>query len=357
MMLFGILLSISCTKTDSPDRITVADDTKNLPIRWDVRISEEFQNIPSKALIEDYYALRNACTTSEDYSAEKIGVFGSYMLDGSKTDVFDDTDLWWWKKEDGNPFYDIMGNPSDWNYEGEDVYWVDEAEYTFKAYFPKSKVTLEPGSSSSKLLAVYDSQISQYDFMVAEKVLNSKEENPVNLIFKHSLAALKFNFKFKSEDISDHLTSCWIENIAENGFYTSGTLNFDDQINWPNSSSDPVGSKMYLWEPATPLLIDSFEYAAAYSTPASTGNGNIYTTNNGWLLIIPQHCSGPETVQLCFKSSTGGEAIYRVGLPTMEFLPGKRYTFNINISSTQIELNLGIADWNERDSSYEIDFN
>lgn len=355
MMLSGFILSLSCTRTENPGRVMT--DNENLPIKWDVQISEEFRTIPSKALVEDYYALRNACTSTEEHSAEKIGIFGSYILDGNRTVVFEDTDLWWWNKEDGNPFDDSIGEPSMWNYDGEDVYWVEGATYTFKAYFPKSKVVLEPGSNSELLLTVYDSQSSQFDLMTTGKTTDSTGENPVPLIFRHTLAALKFNFKFKSEGITDNLTELWLENIAENGLYTRATLNFGDDINWPRSTPDPIGSRMYLWKPSSPLQIRSDEYVAAYSTSAISGVGNQYTENGGWLLVIPQSCQGPETLNLCFRTSTGGEATYRVGLPVMEFLPGKRYTFNINISSTQIDLELGIADWNERESSHEIDFN
>ena len=52
-----------------------------------------------------------------------------------------------------------------------------------------------------------------------------------------------------------------------------------------------------------------------------------------------------------------GDVVYRAGIPAVELLPGNRYTYLVKISSTQIELTLTIADWNERDSSYEIDFN
>ena len=103
-------------------------------------------------------------------------------------------------------------------------------------------------------------------------------------------------------------------------------------------------------------MITSTGIATAYNSSAAEGSGQVYTGNNGWLLVIPQ-VIGPETVQLCFKTRTGGDVVYRATIPATELQPGKRYTYLVKISSTQIELKLAIADWNERDSSYEIDFN
>lgn len=359
ILLSGFLLTLSCSKADSLDGISASEASGTLPIRWDAYMADEFESIPgiSKALIEEYSDLRNACTDLEGSLSEKIGVYGSYSLEGTEVTAFDNVDLWWWNKEDGNPFNDINSDKSYWNYPGDDVYWVEDAIYSFKAYFPKSKVTPEPGSDSERLLAVYDSQVSQYDLMVAGKTLYSKAENPVILLFRHTLAALKFNFRFKDEGITDYLTACWLENTGNDGLYTSCTLNYKDDISWPESTPEPVGSKMYLWKPSSPMPIVSDASATAYSSSSFTGNGNLYTSNDGWLLVIPQSCPGPEALQLCFTTTTGGDVVYRAGLPATEFLPGKRYTYNINISSTQIELRLGIADWNERDSSHEIDFN
>lgn len=352
LLLSLVVLSVSCTKEPG-------QETEKYPICWDVATMDGYQGLPhdTKALIDDYASLRNACTLVETHDAEKIGLFGSYTLDGVSMPAFEDVSLWWWNKENGNPYDDVTGSPSMWNYEGDDVYWVDGADYVFKAYFPKSLVTLQPGSNSSRLFTVYDSQSSQYDLLVAHKALTATREHPVILNFMHALAALKFNFQFQSEGVTDQITECWLENVQPNGFYTSSTLNFTDSILWPASTADPVGAAMYYWKPVNPLYVTSSAVATAYSSYADDSNGNLYTGNHGWLMVIPQTISGPESLQLCFRTRTGGDVVYRAGIPAVELLPGNRYTYLVKISSTQIELTLTIADWNERDSSYEIDFN
>jgi hypothetical protein len=56
-------------------------------------------------------------------------------------------------------------------------------------------------------------------------------------------------------------------------------------------------------------------------------------------------------------TATGGNTVYSIDLPAFDFKAGHRYTYHVKLTSTGIELSLTIADWNERKSSYEIDFN
>ena len=327
-------------------------------IGWSVTASSDAEGLDpiGRALIENYSDLRSACTPLETQETEKIGLLGNYTLDGQTKVAFDNSELWWWEKEEGNPFLDYLGDGSYWNYPGENVYWTDNADYIFKAYFPKSKVELQPGSSAQKLLVVYDTEKSQYDLLVAHKAMRSKSENPVNLMMKNALSALRFDFQFVENGVTDKLISCWLENKTDNGFYTSSTLNYEEEIVWPHSTPNPIGSRFYYWEPITPLQIRSISAAIAYSTPASDNNGNVYTDNSGWLLIIPQS-NDTGTVKLCFKTTTGGNTVYSIDLPAYDFKAGHRYRYHVKMTSTGIDLSLTIADWNERKSSHEIDFN
>lgn len=347
MLLSGIPF-ISCSKEEMCERV---------PIRWEVTSADDMNDGPdTKALIDSYIDLRDACIQDED-GAEKIGVFGSYSLDGSTVAVFDDVDLWWWTKEGGNPFNDELGDQSYWNYEGEGKYWEENADYRFRAYFPKSKVTLQPGSGVDRFLVVYDTQVSQFDMMVASRSLKSASENPVKLQFCHTLAALRFDFQFVEEGITDKLTACWLENATSDGFYTSSTLNYEDSILWPVSTPNPIGSKIYYWEPVNPLAIEGDKASVAYSSFAYTGVGGQYVGNDGWVLAIPQTLKGPESLKLCFRTETGGNEVFRVGLPSGEIVAGSRYTFHVKVSSTGVDLKLTITDWNERKSSHYIDLN
>lgn len=351
------LLISSCSKVVIDDR--PSGESQYDIIGWNVTATDPAEGLDpiTRALIETYDDLRDACTPDESQEAEKIGLLGNYTLDGQTEVVFDNADLWWWEKEDGNPYPDYLGNDSYWNYSGENVHWTGNADYTFKAYFPKSKVNLQPGSGADKLLIVYDTEISQFDLLVTHKELPAKSENPVKLVMKNAMAALRFDFQFVESGVSDQLLCCWFENNSSNGLYTSSTLNFENEIVWPQSTSYPAGYPFYYWEPEEPLQIRSTSASVAYSTPATESNGSVYTDNSGWLLIIPQSSPDAGATKLCFKTSTGGHTVYSIDLPAFDFKAGHRYTYHVKITSTGIELSLTIADWNERKSSYEIDFN
>lgn len=343
--LFSGLLFASCSKVEKqPEQDNIL---------WEVSSAEA---LDTRALVDSYVMLRDLCTENED-GCEKIGLWGAYTQDGSSEPVFSDADLWWWDKVDGNPYDDELGDPSRWNYDGEGKRWVAGADYVFRAYFPKSLVTLQPGSDAGKFLVVYDTQVSQFDMMVASRSLKSGEENPVKLIFTHALAAVRFDFQFIETGVSDRLTACWLENVGTGGFYTSSTLNYDTSINWPASTPDPVGNRMYYWKPTYPLFVESAKASTAYSSSASSGSGSQYTGNDGWILVIPQTLNGPDALKLCFMTDMGGEEVFSVGLPSRELEAGNRYAFHIKITSTSIDLALTITDWNERKSSHQIDLN
>ena len=106
----------------------------------------------------------------------------------------------------------------------------------------------------------------------------------------------------------------------------------------------------------------------AYTAENAT-SGDLFTQNNGWVLILPQASSG--NLQFCFTTTNGEEAIYRVTIPKIteritasdgsvyestEYRPGRRYTYTITITEANVDLTLTVADWNERESSYEIVF-
>ena len=270
------MLLSSCSKVVTDDH---SGESMSDIIGW--KVSADGLDTATRALIEDYTDLRDACTAFENQEAEKIGLLGNYIKDGQTKVAFDNVDLWWWEKEDGNPFKDDYGADSYWNYSGDDVYWTDNVDYTFKAYFPKSKVELQPGSGADKLLVVYDTEISQYDLLVAHRTLRAKSENPVNLLMKNALSALRFDFQFVESGVTDELICCWLENKTDNGFYTSSTLNYEAEIVWPQSTPNPAGTPFYYWEPTSPLNIRSESAAVAYSTYASEKNGSAYTDNDG----------------------------------------------------------------------------
>ena len=344
-----VLVLCSCAKEVAP----VSD-----VIGWsvDAPAQSDLQGAKSRALVEDYSNLKEACTQSPSHDALKIGLFGSCTSDGVREEVFNDVDLWWWAKEDGNPYGDNEGNASNWNYAGGNRNWKDGAHYTFKAYFPKGEVGLHPSSDAESLMVMYDAAYEQYDLLVAHKSIPSRKENPVVLQMVHPLSALRFDFTIMEEGGEDRLLACWLENFSQEGLHMSSTLNFSSSMVWPQSTPIGEGVQMYFWRPDEPVVLGSSYSAPAYSQKAGEQKGALYTGNGGWILLIPQQCKGPEHVRFCFITERGEGKVYSVGLPAGEFKPGYRYSYNVKVSSARPEISVKVSDWNRRKSSYGVDF-
>ena len=205
-------------------------------------------------------------------------------------------------------------------------------------------------------MIMYDAAYEQYDLLVAHKSIPSRKENPVVLQMEHPLSALRFDFTIMEESANDRLVGCWLENVTQEGLYMSSTLNFASGMVWPQSTPVGAGVHMYNWRPDVPLELGSSSSAVAYSQKAGEQNGALYTGNDGWILLVPQQCKGPEHVKFCFITECSGGNIYSVGLPAEEFKPGYRYSYHIKISSAKPEISVKISNWNSRKSSYEVDF-
>ena len=148
-----------------------------------------------------------------------------------------------------------------------------------------------------------------------------------------------------------------------------GTETAADDFFWSMSYNPPATERIYYWsnsgvEFSTETQTSTVRPALAY-TQAGTTSGEQFTRNDGWLLILPQASSG--NLQFCFTTRNAEEGVYRVTIPkgteyddnggviSEEYRPGKRYTYTIRINEADVELTITAADWNVRDSSYDIE--
>lgn len=359
MVAMGVLM-LSCNDSTTATYTLQAD----MPIRMDVAPT-------TRAIIEDDDDIKEACNPT--LGGESIGIWSSYEIDGVTTN-------------------NILGNPNGsvalqyiadtewdnyggWTYGENAETWKAKAKYTFNAYFPMDVVNEISTSDVSTFVIDYNTEHYQDDLMTAYTFVDTASvgfnaSTPVTLNMLHTLAAVRFQFEFRNSDEttyedSDHLTACWMENtLAGSGIATTGILAFGtvdsngtvdgEHIHWyyedypqPSITSSP--RKIYAWEDAAGVAFGSTTSSATKATAHSTGDG-LYS--NGWVVIIPQQTDG--SVQLCFQLATTGDLVHRINLPATTFEAGKRYTFGIRFGQSGINLTLGIADWNELKSSYNI---
>lgn len=384
-----------CSRSDQAPAFTPAPEAGSIPIRWKVQSVESPDRI-SRSLVgpefddqgkpyteRDWTTLELACTpTGNNGEGQAIGIWADYSYTDESgnpvtlKNIFPGTRLIYADKVNGNTH-------SKWNYEGADLYWFQGGEYKFRAYYPQEISTHAVSSASATTFVIeYPTHEMQQDLLLAYNQVDTADpgidlSQPVPLSFSHGLAAVRFLIKATYSN-TDFLTSCWLQNADTRDFATSGILAYgsetdNESITWVNGYNPPVTERIYHWE-NTGVEFTSDPSAGTYTpamayTEAGTTSGDLYTDNEGWVLILPQTSSG--NLQFCFTTRNGEEGIYRVTIPAVtertqttdgttiesrEYQPGKRYTYTISITESNLELDLTVADWNERESSHSIVF-
>lgn len=385
MMKYAPLLMLfaagSCGKQHTTE-IPRVPESGTVPIVWSVDM--EKNGVASRSLIGSQadagdIPITQACTpTADGGEGEAIGIWADYTYtdaDGMQATVknlFAGTRLIYADKAGGNPY-------DSWNYAGTDLYWFVGGKYKFRGYFPqKLEDQVLTTSDATTFAMTYSTSDYQEDLLVAYNEVGTTDPSvdlsqPVTLNFKHALAAVRFRVE-ASYDNTDYLTSCYLQNadtkdFASIGILVYGTETAADDFFWSMSYNPPATERIYYWsnsgvEFSTETQTSTVRPALAY-TQTGTTSGEQFTRNDGWLLILPQASSG--NLQFCFTTRNAEEGIYRVNIPkgteyddsgaviSEEYQPGKRYTYTIRITEADVELTITAADWNVRDSSYDIE--
>lgn len=300
-----------------------------IPIRWSVTTIDGVSD--SRILIgngENETSLQAACT-----NAEAIAVWGDYTPNNTTyIEVFDGTPL-------------TFGNNT-WSYTGGYRYWMDNSVYRFRAYYPKNALGSNAvATDASKLTVECDTETFQEDLLVAYKEVDSETWNhseAVPLQMNHALAALRFQFQVVG-DVTMTLKSFSLSNVA-GGLGTLGTLTYQDtdveRTDW--STTAHSSGNYYAWQhPDGGLAFTSTTKATAYLPATDTSIGDVYTENNGYVLIIPQSYNGGTKLNFSIDSHS-----YQVELPAKEFLPGYRYTYLLQVTTDNaVTLTCTVQPW------------
>ncbi len=297
-------------------------------------------------------------------------------------------------------------NNGAWTYAGSKQYWSIGASYNFVAYYPQtmSKYILDASSEASvnTFVLSYNTHQEQEDLMVAYNSVHTddpitrkpsiyrsknqsvaedlewaekdgknisgfktpfqlaaetdadgnvtKPKDNVPLHFMHTLAAVRFQFKFNYPD-SDELLECWLQNDgSEKGLHTVGTLVFGvgsreaeketdaykekdaeekadfehhekDDFSWTSYLTIDEHFKMYHWGVQESSYVAEggvpFSYtdennsvtATAYIDNNGTkalsliADADTYVEHDGWIMFIPQESPGNVTFNYRLLSS------------------------------------------------------
>ena len=300
-------------------------------ILWSVKQSEALEE--SRLLVSDDDDLRNVCTPT--LGGQAIGIWSARKsnddIDGKITEhvlghptgdvglIYDDKTAW--------------ENHEGWTYGIEAVYWKMNATYYFNAYFPKEGGMTDMKQSTTSINGKYNTTTTQNDLMLCRQTVDTSADDftaaPVPLIMKHALAALRFQFQSDSR-FPKYVQSFALNNIEIGGLVTSGRITYStggiNISNW--TTNNPILGNIYAWQhPEEGFPFTKTDKATAYQVAEDTKVGNLYTANDGYVLIIPQKYSGGTKMNFTIDGKG-----FEVDLPQKDFLPGYRYTYLLKIT-------------------------
>ena len=391
------LMACNDNETDAPDNPSGDSNV----ISWNV----EAINNSSRAFVNNN-TLKTNCTPngtpdSPGDVSERVGIIGDlvYKHDNSNVEYFSDVRLGYYEKPNGR-------KGVHWNYAGADKFWVNGTYMPLRAFYPAKYLEqtqmLEQTSNAQSLRVNYSTMTDQIDMLLGYRNIDSDNydrSKAIDITMRHAMAGLKFQFKLTENNLSstNKLTACWLESDGETDdqtrFATVGLLVYglpdmekvvlSDSIMWKKSYFPPQGYQFYKWENPAGTEFTKTKAGIPYLGGAA---GNIYTDNEGFVLIIPQYI--PKNLYLCFTTEEGGQNnVTRVPIPVdrggsevrditssitdpsqdgyyiMEdghrkqfYLPNFRYIYNILIDQSGVILTVDIAPWNNFDSNTSIDF-
>lgn len=233
--------------------------------------------------------------------------------------------------------------------------WEQNMHYSFRAYWPFS-AEVNPASDAKRIAVEYRSTTQQYDLLVAYATRYPLEEgiSTVPMRFKHTLAGLKFNIRFKdTEDTGENdITTDYVTKFYMTGLYSVGSMIYGQQ----EDSDDPQKIDWIINENNYDESTRMFEWTGREKFELMTGSSASVFDNDKVVLIIPQTLShaADKPTKAYFYTEAGGDAIHEVTLPKTVLKPGFIYTFNFLIHSSYLTIDIDIQDWNKIQSNVDI---
>lgn len=287
-------------------------------------------------------------TDNSNLTGSDIGVFGYYSPeDGGSavTNVFETTEAV------------RLSYGTEWTYSPV-AYWHRSQYYRFRAFHPY-EANLVSGSDADNLIITYQPGVDKYDLLVAfsERYPAVEGTGPVELKFRHALSALRFRIAFDpSVGVQDPWHSDVIKKFWLTGLYEAGTMYYTDtdhangegKIIWDKAGYE-ANEPFYLWES---------EYGKWFGITDADKVNNICTIfdGDGIVFAIPQTCSDPIDgfTRINFVTGNAPDVVQSFELPRHEWEPGKKYTYDILITLSDVNITVSVTDWTDREAQLDI---
>lgn len=267
-----------------------------------------------------------------------IGVFGTWLSpENVSTDVFSKIPLTCYEDTPGEFRWDYSPHK----------YWRQGGFYDFNAVFPRS-AAVQYGTNGNKLVITYSMHADNYDLMVAsaERDLRVTDDtSPVNLLFRHGCAAIRFLFSKGSDTNHYYLDSFSLGNLHTVGIlvYNGGEVHVSD---W--NSAEYRTASVLEWQAASEA--GRIDVPEDYADLSADGWDN-------WHFAVPQNMVQDDGVHplLRFSAYVNDDTVpvstvlslpetYAGGDPVI-WEPGKVYTYYIQIQPSDATVTLVATPW------------
>ncbi len=358
LILAAVLLA-ACQKQAAEDgmAISFAAEAKSAAEQSGQRPTQD--NAPALAGA-DVPQTRGTKTTSTNLTAAPFGVYGLYSSTKGAatgtTNVFDNSSALKVSYSTANSQWEYTRTGTDPKY-----YWKRNMYYRFRAYHPYTASVETGGSTADGITISYRIIEDQYDLLVAfatrHPATDPEGTARVPMSFRHALSALRFRIAFNKtveEGTTDVLTEFHLTGIQAAGLlnytHTPGDY-LSPLITW---SADAFDSSTSFYTSTTSRTFGVYNPDAASSVEPVDIFGSSDTDNV--VFAIPQTCSDPRYggTAVHFKTTGGGNVDNTAVLPGIEWEPGKIYTYTLLIEKSSVEIVVSIKDWNEVQSTIDI---
>lgn len=286
-------------------------------------------------------------TVDTNITGGSIGLYGYYSPEeggSSVTNVFGTTEA-----------VRLSYGQDGWTYSPL-AYWHRSQHYRFRAFHPYD-AHIVSGSDADNLIISYQPGVDDYDLLVAfeERYPVTDGTSTVKLDFRHALSALCFRIAFHpSVDQQDSGHNDVIREFWLTGLYAAGTMYYTD-----TSGSNGEGSITWDaagYEASEPFYHWSGEKAFGITNADKSVNICTIFDGDGIVFAIPQTCSDPIDgfTRINFVTGNAPDVVQSFELPRHEWEPGKKYTYDILITLSDVNITVSVTDWTDREAQLDI---
>ena len=221
-------------------------------------------------------------------------------------------------------------------------YWMSNGSYDFRAVWPASADIVHTNSDGKSINVQNYSVVSDnaYDLMVAYVYRDMTIKNDistVNMVFRHALAAVNVIARKEADDPQQYT----LKNTYFKNMYVAGNFIFSGNPATPEALSD-CWNKTYFQSSACLTQ----EHNSIVNT---SGNAPVYQ------FVIPQEINAAsmaadQKAKLCYTLViNNNEVITEAEIPYIEWLPGKIYTYRVNLKASGADIEIVTSEWDKVD--------